>query len=340
MGEGYEPNPALKPDALFLEMLPHVPSREMTPERKLQFLADGITFKGYIDFSGYAQDVLWCGDYKTSSRPWEYGLTTPAEMRKDEQVNIYSLANMLDFGGDSNRARWIYADTSKNRFAFKTDVDLSFTEVEDFMADNALPRARVMHSAAESYTALVPSKDAPHRTKLKVLNEIPCDPEECGYRTRNCGFKAHCKLFSATSRVFTEATQETIIGENGMAESLKDLIARNKAKQAANAGQEPAEVVAAATPAETEALPPESKEALEGAVEQRNLPANEQDLGRKAAEKNAKEAEKAAKEEAKAAKKAAKEAKETGEVVNSVLDLTEALKKALGASKIKVEFER
>jgi hypothetical protein len=339
MSDGYEPNPSLKPDALFLEMLPHVPSRDMTSERKLQFLADGITFKGYIDFSGYAQDVLWCGDYKTSSRPWEYGLTTPAEMLKDEQVNIYSLANMLDFRGFTNRARWIYADTSKNRFAFKTDVDVSFTQAEDYMADNALPRARVMHSAAESYTALVPTKDAPHRTKLKVLNEIPCNPEECGYRTRNCGFKAHCKLFSATSLIYSEANiKETIVGEDGMAKTLAEIIAENKARKAA-AGEEPAAVVEAATPAEAEALPPEHVEALESAVEQRNLPANEQDLGRKAAEKNAKEAEKAAKEEAKASKKAAKETKGEVAAASGVVDLLEALKKALGSSKVKVEIE-
>lgn len=305
MTEGYDPNPALKPDAMFLEMLPYVPSREMHAERKLKFVADGITFHGFIDFCGWVDGTLWVGDFKTSSRPWDYGLTTEELMRNDEQVNLYTMACMLDFGADEAKARWVYGDTSKTRFAFVSECVVSFSQAEDYLIEQAIPRARNLHLDAESFASLAPEGTS-KRTVLKVLNEIPCNPEECGWGQRNCGFRSECELFSNVSSFYIQEQAET------MGLSLKERIAANKQRiaeaeaaangdgltEAAKAAGELA-AVEAATPAKVDALPPETAPALKAALEQRHLPPDEQDLGREAAEKVEKAVAKASKASAK-----------------------------------------
>jgi hypothetical protein len=299
--DGIDPNPNLKPDALFMEFIPHIPSRTLTGEYEILFKADGIQFRGFSDFIGVHEGVLWVGDFKTSSRPYEYGLTTEEAMHEDEQVNIYTLAAMVDFKFDESTALWLYGDTSKNRFAFPSKTSVTYTQAEDYMADKALPRAREMHAAADEYSRKV-TEGTPERVKLQVLNEIPCDPTECNWRQFNCGFKGHCSPFTGRVKSTNTETQEEEDDNNPMAKSLKEIIEENKRNAQA------AQVKESATPAEPSALPPEAKEALPTAVEDRNLPAKDQDLGRKENEKNEKAEAKAAKEAEKEAKKAAKEA--------------------------------
>lgn len=197
-----DPNPSLEADRLFLEILPYVPSRELDAERYLKLVADGVEFHGYIDFGGWAQNPdtgMWelvYGDYKTSSKPWEYGLSDAQDFWKDEQVNIYGLAEMIDYGSNTARPFWLYADTSKKRFAYtqggwKMDP-LTYMQAEDYMADVALPLARSIISDFAAANSVGDGKTLDHETKLLVINSVPCNPEECDYRMRNCGFRKHC----------------------------------------------------------------------------------------------------------------------------------------------------
>lgn len=312
-------NPATPAGRLFLEILPHVPSRDLDAERYLTFTADGVTFHGYIDFGGWATNPdtglheLVFGDYKTSSRPWDYGLSDREKLLEDEQVNIYGLAEMLDYGSQTARPFWLYADTSKSRYAYTQggwdQPALTYMQVEDYMADNAIPRARDIRSDFAAAESVGVGKDLPEHVKLEVINSVPCNPVECDYRMRNCGFRKHCDLFSEVT--FVETKEQTSMSTEE--DELNAIIAARKARAKKVAVEEevPAKVAEAATPAEPKALPPEAAPVLEQAVAERTLPPEEQSLGRKASEKLEKAEAKVAEAEEKAAKKAAKAAPKT-----------------------------
>jgi hypothetical protein len=319
-----EPDPSTKAGRLFLEILPHVPSRDLEAERYLKFTADGIQFHGYIDFGGWCGSELVYGDYKTSSRPWDYGLSNKEDFLADEQVNIYGLAQMLDYGGTSAHAYWLYADTSKSRFAYVQDSILTYPQVEDYMADVALPKARSVISHFDAAIAAAGEKPTDHEVKLQVINSIPCNPTECDYRMRNCGFRKHCDLLSEPTLVMME--QDMSESDTDVAAMLAKIEAKKKARAAAAAQAEGTDekVVAASTPAEPRVLPPEAAEVLPVAVAERELPPEEQTLGRKAKEAQAKAEEKAAKAEAKKGK--VSKVEPAGDVKSAV----EALKAVVG----------
>ena len=246
-----EPDVTRPEGRLALEFLPFIPSRDLQAERPMGLTIEGIPFHGYIDFSGKIGDTLHVGDYKTTGDPNKWGLTTPELMLKDEQVILYSFSTMIDYGCSDIKASWLYADTSKKRFAFASEINLTLSQTEDLVESLILPPARQLVQLKNQLDVVDLSSE---KVRLKVLNEIRNNPYVCGWGAYNCSFRSHCEVFS-------QQTTQIETGDEVATElTLKEKLALVRAEAAA------------------------AKQALEEAVTERHLPAEEQNLGRKAAE--------------------------------------------------------
>lgn len=128
------------------------------------FRVAGVLWAGYRDLVAYAPEeharlgihgdwTLY--DYKSSSDVARYALT-PAELQSDFAANLYALATCTELDLEWVRARWIYFETKRRRYAEPRDVVITRKEAFERVAAGS-ERARVLD-------AITSETDAPANT--------------------------------------------------------------------------------------------------------------------------------------------------------------------------------
>jgi hypothetical protein len=113
-------------------MLPWAPHpRAGTPEGKIRFVINGVTYGGRYDWSGIDRDLAGMVstaeipvilDYKTSTSPEQYGLWTKEDFLNDDAAILYAADRLAKTPSPHILFRWLYGKVRKGKVKAEGDV--------------------------------------------------------------------------------------------------------------------------------------------------------------------------------------------------------------------------
>lgn len=199
--DGTEP-PYTEHGIVFETVLPYLDPEFRTgavSEREEHFDYEGIHFKGTLDVRSFAGGEVFVDDWKTSSKPYEYGLTH-LTCQIHPQGIMYPVIALLKSGGPVGvrrvHMRWRYfvstAEKRRGSYSHTRTMTIAEGHAWNKFKRFILPRAKEM-VALES---LLPPLNAEGKRSLVVINSIAHNPGACELVGQFCGFELHCKMWS------------------------------------------------------------------------------------------------------------------------------------------------
>lgn len=157
-----------------LSLLPARPGAEgLHVEHPFSTPVGDVEVTGTIDFCQRFPGVAVLGDHKTTSDlKWRKG---EADLRADEQANLYSWYLMTAWDVEMIRATWVYYQKSPPAAA-KTDLAFYKEDVAGYMSETVLPAIEGMRELA---------------TERPGLRQVPGNLDECG-AYGGCPYRERC----------------------------------------------------------------------------------------------------------------------------------------------------
>lgn len=229
-------------------------------ERKFQYVQDGVTYLGYVDVAWtHPAGFPAVRDWKTSSNPRAYGLTT-GTMMVDPQAVLYARQALERHGADMVMLDWIYM-TTRGATQPAYSVRAQFPKIA---VDAAWSRVHALGQAIASLKA---------DTELHA-NDLEPNWQACKAYGKPCPFIDQCDGARDPARIIGEMQDR--LGDLIPAEDLAAMYAKqNKPQQQTQSQPQPKEASnmsileqklanrrrrqGRSTPVDTEAKKPEQK---------------------------------------------------------------------------------
>jgi hypothetical protein len=176
---------------LFSECFPHLPSDIRTfgvAEGRHRFELEGFTFHGDLDVRYFrpADCRAIAFDWKTSSNPTAYGLTSET-LLDDWQGILYPAFVIVKVPVEleSVDLHWQYFNTRTKKACPPVTATVTVQQVGEKLVNRVVPRAKRMLQVWQDL----------HDKSVEALNEVPHNPAACDNCGHWCGF-TECRMFS------------------------------------------------------------------------------------------------------------------------------------------------